>query len=91
KADPETLTFMSADRYPTESAVEFADRHGILMPDVLVSLERWADYLAAHRFGAVMTADRRFVDVGGLRTFELGVPGSSRVILPGLPVNADTW
>ncbi|MFJ7624113.1 alpha/beta fold hydrolase [Rhodococcus erythropolis] len=91
KADPETLTFMSADRYPTESAVEFADRHGILMPDVLVSLERWADYLAAHRFGAVMSADRRFVDVGGLRTFELGVRGSSRVILPGMPVNADTW
>jgi nucleoside-diphosphate-sugar epimerase/pimeloyl-ACP methyl ester carboxylesterase len=91
KADPETLTFMSADRYPTESAAELADRHGIRTPDVLVSLERWADYLAAHRFGAAMTGDRRFVDVGGLRTFELGASGSSRVILPGLPINADTW
>jgi pimeloyl-ACP methyl ester carboxylesterase/nucleoside-diphosphate-sugar epimerase len=91
KADPETLTFMSADRYPTESAVEFASRHGILMPDVLVSLERWAEHLAAHRFGAAKADGRRFVDAGGLRTFELGVPGSSRVIFPGLPVNADTW
>lgn len=91
KADPETLTFMSADRYPTQSAIEFADRHGIQTPNVLVSLERWADHLAAHRFGAVTTDGRRFVDAGGLRTFELGVPGSGRVILPGLPVNADTW
>lgn len=91
KADPETLGFLSADRYPTESAVELAGRHGIRTPDVRVSLERWADHLAAHRFGAEMADDRRFVDAAGLRTFELGVPGSSRVILPGLPVNADTW
>ncbi len=91
KADPETLGFLSADRYPTESATELAGRHGIQTPDVLASLERWADHLAAHRFGAAMAGGRRFVDAGGLRTFELGVPGSSRVILPGLPVNADTW
>ncbi|WP_115790192.1 alpha/beta fold hydrolase [Arthrobacter silvisoli] len=91
KADPETLGFLSADRYPTESAVELADRHGIHTPGVLVSLDRWADHLAAHRFGAAKADDRRFVDAGGVRTFELGVPGSSRVILPGLPVNADTW
>ncbi|WP_308736933.1 alpha/beta fold hydrolase [Microbacterium sp. MYb64] len=91
KADPETLTFMSADRYPTGSAVEFANRHGIRMPDVRLSLERWADHLAAHRFGADMTGGRRFVDAGGLRTFELGESGSDRLILPGLPVNADTW
>ncbi|GAA4173662.1 alpha/beta fold hydrolase [Gryllotalpicola koreensis] len=90
-ADPETLGFMSTDRYPTASATEFADRHGIRMPDVLRSLERWADHLAAHRFGAARADGRRFVDAGGLRTFELGVPGSSRLILPGLPVNADTW
>ena len=91
KADPETLTFMSADRYPTESAVEFAHKHRIQMPDVLVSVERWADHLAAHRFGADMSDGRRFVHIGGLRTFELGVPGSGHIVLPGLPVNADTW
>lgn len=91
KADPETLTFLSADRYPTASAVELADRHGLRMPDARVSLERWADHLAAHRFGAAPAGDRRFVTAGGLRTFELGEPGSRRVILPGLPVNADTW
>ena len=91
KADPETLGFLSSDRYPTESAVELAARNGIPMPDVQVSLERWADYMAAHRFGAAKGEGRRFVDAGGVRTFELGSSGSSRLILPGLPVNADTW
>ena len=91
KADPETLTFLSADRYPTEAAIELAHRHGIRMPDVLVSLDRWADHLAAHRFGAAGADGRRFLAAGGLRTFELGLPESSRVIFPGLPVNADTW
>lgn len=91
KADPETLTFMSADRYPTGSAVEFADRHALEMPDVRVSLERWADHLAARRFGAVTREERRFVDRGGVRTFELGARRSDHLILPGLPLNADTW
>jgi nucleoside-diphosphate-sugar epimerase/pimeloyl-ACP methyl ester carboxylesterase len=91
RADPETLTFLSEDRYPTASAAAFAERHRIEMPDVLVSLERWGDHLAAHRFGSAPAADRRFLDVGGVKTFELGVAGAERLILPGLPVNADTW
>jgi pimeloyl-ACP methyl ester carboxylesterase/nucleoside-diphosphate-sugar epimerase len=91
KAEPETLGFLSSDRYPTGPAVELAARHGIPMPDVRLSIDRWVDYLAAHRFGAATAGDRRFVDAGGVRTFELGAPGSARVILPGLPVNADTW
>ena len=91
QADPETLGFLSADRYPTGSAIELAAKHGIEMPDVRIALERWADYLAAHRFGASMGEGRRFVDAGGVRTFELGERGSRRVILPGIPVNADSW
>ena len=91
KAYPETLSFLSADRYPTESALQLAHRHGIQMPNVLVALERWADYLAARRFGTAMADDRRFLTAGALRTFELGVHASRQVILPGLPVNADTW
>ena len=91
KADPETLGFLSSDRYPTEPAVELAARHGVPLPDVMLSIDRWVDYLAAHRFGAVKASNRLYVDAGGVRTFELGTPGSRRVILPGLPVNADTW
>ncbi|MFK4788759.1 alpha/beta fold hydrolase [Microbacterium sp. ZW T5_56] len=90
-ADPETLTFMSSDRYPTRSALDFAARHGIPTPDVRVSLERWADYIAARRFGSMNGTERRFIDAGGVRTFELGAHESARLIFPGLPVNADTW
>ncbi|WP_171171470.1 alpha/beta fold hydrolase [Streptomyces sp. I05A-00742] len=91
KADPETLTFLSSDRYPTDSARAFAARHGLAMPDAATTIRRWADHLAAHRFGDAPAGDRRFTAPGGTRTFELGEPGAPTVVLPGLPVNADTW
>ncbi|MDR4532267.1 alpha/beta fold hydrolase [Glutamicibacter sp. PS] len=91
KADPETLSFMSSDRYPTGPAIAAAKRHGLRMPDVDLALRRWVQYLVAHRFGAANTGPRRFVDIAGARTFEVGVPLARKLILPGLPVNADTW
>lgn len=91
QADPETLGFLSTDRYPTGPAVELASRHRIPMPDVHGSLELWADYLAAHRFGTAKDGDRRYVRAGAVRLFELGTSSAARLILPGLPVNADTW
>jgi nucleoside-diphosphate-sugar epimerase len=91
RADPETLGFLSEDRYPTASADDFARRHRLARPDIMNSVLTWADYLAAHRFGEIPVADRRFADVAGIRTFELGDRDAGRVILPGLPVNADTW
>ncbi|MEN3539043.1 alpha/beta fold hydrolase [Microbispora sp. ZYX-F-249] len=90
-ADPETLTFLSADRYPTGPARAVAARHALTMPDTVTTIRRWADHLAAHRFGEAPDGDRRFTDVGGVRTFELGEQGAPAVVLPGLPVNADTW
>ncbi|MFF3604301.1 alpha/beta fold hydrolase [Streptomyces sp. NPDC002463] len=91
KADPETLTFLSTDRYPTASAHAFAARHGLTMPDTATTIRRWADHLAARRFGDAPAADRRFTTPGGIRTFELGEADAPTVVLPGLPVNADTW
>ena len=91
KADPETLTFLSSDRYPTESAIEFADRHSLPLPDGVTSLLRWADHLAAHRFGDAPGGRRRFTAPADVRTFELGDPDAPTVVFPGLPVNADTW
>lgn len=51
KAHPETLSFLSSERYPTAPATLFAERHGLHHPNVMASLERWADYLVAHRVG----------------------------------------
>ncbi|MGI5156775.1 alpha/beta fold hydrolase [Microbispora sp. CA-102843] len=91
KADPETLTFLSSDRYPTGSARAFAARHGLAMPDTATTIRRWADHLAATRFGDAPAGGGRFTGPAGVRTFELGESGASTVVLPGLPVNADTW
>ncbi|WP_166877320.1 SDR family oxidoreductase [Salinibacterium sp. ZJ450] len=45
QADPETLSFLSSDRYPTGPAAALAARHGLHFPDVRTSLHLWADYL----------------------------------------------
>lgn len=90
-ADPETLSFLSSDTYPTRTANELAQRHGLRQPDVTESLRRWADYLVAHRFDLPGRSARRFISPGGTRTFTAGLPDASRLILPGLPLNAETW
>jgi nucleoside-diphosphate-sugar epimerase len=45
-ADPETLSFLSADRYPTGPAGDLARAQGLRHPNVVASLQRWSDYLA---------------------------------------------
>ncbi len=52
-ADPETLSFLSPDRYPTGPAKRLAERHGLAQPDITVALTRWSDYLVSTRFGEV--------------------------------------
>ncbi|MFQ6398561.1 alpha/beta fold hydrolase [Nocardia sp. KC 131] len=93
KADRETLTFLSTDRYPTSPALELAEGHGLHMPDTIPSMMKWADHLAAYRFGATASTGlpRRFTSVAAARTFEIGSPTASTLVLPGLPINADTW
>ncbi|MFI0454403.1 SDR family oxidoreductase [Actinomadura sp. 6N118] len=51
RADPETLTFLSEDRYDTSSADELAAAAGIAHPPVQDALRIWADRLVAERFG----------------------------------------
>ncbi len=46
-ADPETLSFLSEDRYPTMPAVALAEAGGLHYPPVETALKRWADYLVA--------------------------------------------
>ena len=93
KAHPETLSFLSSDRYPTSSATNFAERHGLHHPDVTVSLTRWADYLVAHQFGEIpySAPAREFTNHSGIRTFSIGDSSANTVILPGLPVDAYRW
>ncbi|MCY7290188.1 MAG: hypothetical protein LH624_18580, partial [Cryobacterium sp.] len=51
RADPETLSFLSTDRYSTGPANDLAQAHGLRHPDVLKTLTKWSDYLAVNHFG----------------------------------------
>ncbi len=51
RVEPETLSFLSADRYPTATANALAEHHGLVFPDTIPALKRWADYLALNHFG----------------------------------------
>ncbi|MET9614663.1 alpha/beta fold hydrolase [Kitasatospora indigofera] len=52
RTDPETLSFISEDRYDTSSAEQLAEDAGIEHPPVEDLLRRWAARLVADRFGA---------------------------------------
>ncbi|MFD9541475.1 alpha/beta fold hydrolase [Streptomyces sp. NPDC060022] len=93
-ADPETLSFLSTDRYPTASARAFAATAGLEMPPVADALRAWADELVAARFGSARPwrSPYGFHSVAGSRTWVIGDrlrPG--HVLLHGLPMNADLW
>ncbi|MFD7983287.1 alpha/beta fold hydrolase [Kitasatospora indigofera] len=55
RTDPETLSFISEDRYDTSSAEQLAEAAGIGHPPVEDLLRRWAGRLVADRFGAAAT------------------------------------
>lgn len=94
-ADPETLSFLATDRYPTASAREFAAEAGITAPSVREELTRWADGLVAADFGDAPTAPdwtAGFRQIGGSRTWTGGDrERPAYVLLHGLPLDADSW
>ncbi|MGX2998687.1 alpha/beta fold hydrolase [Streptomyces sp. JNUCC 64] len=92
--DPETLSFLSADRYPTDSARELAAAVGLEAPPVADALRSWADDLVAARFGdgEPWLAPYGFRAVAGSRTWTAGDRLTPRhVLLHGLPLNSDVW
>ncbi|MGW6707537.1 alpha/beta fold hydrolase [Streptomyces sp. NPDC054956] len=92
--DPETLAFLSSDRYPTASARAFAASAGLEMPPAADALRGWADDLVAARFGAAAPWLRPygFSEVAGSRTWVTGERQEpAHVLLHGLPMNADLW
>ncbi|MEU5869639.1 alpha/beta fold hydrolase [Nonomuraea sp. NPDC047529] len=92
-ADPETLGFLTEDRYDTGSADRVAASAGLRRPPVADALRRWADRLVADRFGAAPAVrPGGFHDVAGSRTYLAGDRTSPRlVLLHGLPLDGDSW
>ncbi|MER5419432.1 SDR family oxidoreductase [Streptosporangium roseum] len=94
RADPETLSFISADRYDTAPALAFAERAGLRMPPVGEALRSWADGLVGARFGAGAPprGPYGFRNVAGSRTWVAGERENPEyVLLHGLPLDADSW
>ncbi len=93
KAEPETLSFLSADSYPTASAQALAHQYGLEFPNLELSIQRWVNHLAAYDFGRsnLNSLPSRFIKIAGIRTHEVGNPNASIVILHGLPVDAWAW
>ncbi|MEV3982301.1 alpha/beta fold hydrolase [Nonomuraea sp. NPDC049758] len=92
-AEPETLGFLTEDRYDTGSADRVAASAGLRRPPVEDALRRWADRLVADRFGAAPAArPGGFHSVAGSRTYVAGDRTSPRlVLLHGLPLDGDSW
>nr|WP_067475720.1 alpha/beta fold hydrolase [Actinomadura hibisca] len=93
-ADPETLSFLSTDRYPTGPANEFARARGLEAPPVEQALRDWADHLVATRFGAVVAPEGPygFQEVAGGRTWLAGDRDApEHVLLHGLPLDGTSW
>ncbi|MFI7465411.1 alpha/beta fold hydrolase [Nonomuraea sp. NPDC049646] len=92
-AEPETLGFLTEDRYDTGSADRVAASAGLRRPPVEHALRRWADRLVADRFGAAPAArPGGFHSVAGSRTYVAGERTSPRlVLLHGLPLDGDSW
>lgn len=88
-ADPETLPFISDDRYDTSAADEVARAAGLTMPEAGSVLRTWADHLVSSRFGTVEEdptagfADGTWVSGDRVRP--------DYVFLHGLPVDSDSW
>ncbi|MFF4116879.1 alpha/beta fold hydrolase [Streptomyces sp. NPDC001714] len=94
RADPETLSFLSTDRYDTAPARALSAAHGLPMAPVRAALRQWADDLVATRFGRSGPCRRPygFHSVAGTRTWVTGErrrPGY--VLLHGLLLSADAW
>ncbi|MEU9339720.1 alpha/beta fold hydrolase [Streptomyces sp. NPDC048278] len=94
RADPETLSFLSTDRYDTAAARALSAAHGLSMAPVQAALREWTDDLVATRFGRSGTCRRPygFHGVAGTRTWVTGErrrPGY--VLLHGLLLSADAW
>lgn len=87
--EPESLRFLTEERYDTRTAEAHAAAVGLCHPPIEQSLRRWCDHLVATRFGADRQAPRGSFRDG---TYVVGDPTTADVVfLHGLPFNGDAW
>ena len=92
-AEPETLTFLSTDRYPTQTYRELLEHLGTPAPAATDVVHHWLDHLIGTGFGArTAPPGPRFVAAAGSRTFLTGpTQGADIVLVHGLPHDGTSW
>lgn len=87
--EPESLRFLSEERYDVAHATAHARAVGLARPSIESAVRRWSEFLVSTRFGETPDADRGVMRDG---TFVVGDPGTAKVVfLHGLPFNGDAW
>ncbi len=90
-AHPESLSFISADRYDPRPLRNLTARLDLALPPIDVALRRWVDFLRAADFGGATAATGRTVEAAGARAFVRGPRGAPTVYLHGLLLDGDCW
>ncbi|MEU4598373.1 alpha/beta fold hydrolase [Nocardia sp. NPDC023988] len=87
--DPETLSFVSNDRYDTSAGDEVAARLGIEQPPVGDLLRAYADRIVATRNGAVEATSASGFRAGTWLSGDHTEP--DYVLLHGIPLDSESW
>ncbi|MCA9555074.1 MAG: alpha/beta fold hydrolase, partial [Myxococcales bacterium] len=90
--EPESLSFLSEDRYDTAPLHAFMRRNRIALPALEVAVARWLDHLVDTDFLRIPAAGGRLLRAAGRRVFARGEPtGAEAVLLHGLMLGAGSW
>lgn len=90
-AEPESLSFLSEDRYPSAEADAVAKAWGIPQADFGAALDAWLGYLVGTGFLRREARSPRFVSTRAGQILAEGDPGSELVLLHGLPLDGTSW
>jgi len=90
--EPESLSFISEDRYDPQPLSDFLERHGLLLPQIEGCVERWVDALLDTGFGRQPWRGGKQRAIAGTPTFVYGDPrGAKQVFLHGLLLESSSW
>lgn len=90
--EPESLSFLSEDRYDAAPLSAFMRRNRITQPPLEVAVERWLDHLVDTDFLRGPPAGGRVFRAAGRRVFARGErAGAQVVLLHGLMLGAGSW
>ncbi len=90
--EPESLSFLSEDRYDTDSYRAIREQANLSNTPATDVVNRWTDYLIASRFCRQKPHGRfEFTDLAGSRTLLQSQDNPEALLLHGLPLDATCW